>query len=60
MPKKRNHQAWLEGVAHHPSPNFNRRPIGMAIDLLVIHSISLPPEQFSSDDVIDFFADVYI
>ena len=55
MQKQLDHQGWLRGVIHHSSPNFNGRPVGMAIDLLVIHSISLPPDQFSSSDVIDFF-----
>ncbi len=48
-------QGWLTGAIHHPSPNFNARPDDVAIDLLVIHSISLPPDQFSSEDVIAFF-----
>ena len=29
-----------------PSPNFDARPEGMAIDLLVVHAISLPPGEF--------------
>lgn len=28
------------------SPNFDQRPPGAAIELLVIHGISLPPDQF--------------
>ena len=55
MQKKLDHQGWLTEVTHYPSPNFNMRPLGMAIDLLVIHSISLPPDDFTSGDVIDFF-----
>ena len=55
MQKKLDHQGWLSGAIHHPSPNFNMRPAGIPIDLLVIHSISLPPDQFTSNDVIDFF-----
>ncbi len=38
-----------------PSPNINARPAGVAIDLLVIHNISLPPGQFGSSDIEDFF-----
>ena len=53
--KKLDHQGWLSGITHHVSPNFNMRPIGVDINLLVIHSISLPPDDFTSDDVIDFF-----
>jgi len=36
----------LAGVRLVPSPNCDDRPPGMAIDLLVIHNISLPPGQF--------------
>lgn len=37
------------------SPNYNDRPAGMAIDLLVIHGISLPPGQFGGDEVQGLF-----
>ncbi|HHM05843.1 MAG TPA: 1,6-anhydro-N-acetylmuramyl-L-alanine amidase AmpD [Gammaproteobacteria bacterium] len=37
---------WLEGVAPCPSPNCDPRPPRTEVDLLVIHAISLPPEQF--------------
>lgn len=33
------------------SPNFGPRPLGMAVDLLVIHSISLPPGEFGNGQV---------
>lgn len=36
---------WLKGVRHCPSPNFDERP-PTDIELLVIHSISLPPGKF--------------
>lgn len=29
-----------------PSPNCDERPVGIAVDLIVIHGISLPPGQF--------------
>jgi len=38
-----------------PSPNFDERPAGVEISLVVIHSISLPPGEFGSGRVIDFF-----
>lgn len=38
-----------------PSPNFDERPADAAIDLLVIHNISLPPGEFGGDAVIDLF-----
>ncbi|SHG62921.1 AmpD protein [Hydrocarboniphaga daqingensis] len=36
----------LTGARWHASPNHDERPDGCTIDLLVIHAISLPPEQF--------------
>lgn len=38
-----------------PSPNYDARPQGSPIDLLVIHSISLPPDQFGGSDIEQFF-----
>ena len=38
-----------------PSPNFNERPAGEAVDLLVIHNISLPPAVFGGDYIEQFF-----
>jgi AmpD protein len=46
----------MEGVSHIPSPNFDERPAGMAIDMVVVHSISLPPGQFGGDGVERLFA----
>ena len=37
---------WLHPVKHCPSDNFNRRPVDAAIELLVIHNISLPAGHF--------------
>lgn len=48
-------QGWVSGVRRIASPNHDRRPPGMAIDLLVIHNISLPPEQFGGTEIADFF-----
>lgn len=45
---------WCHGVRHCSSPNFNERPAG-EISLLVIHNISLPPGQFGTGKVQDFF-----
>ena len=38
-----------------PSPNCDDRPVDAAIELLVIHNISLPPGEFGGDAVIDLF-----
>jgi AmpD protein len=40
----------LAGGEFIPSPNFDERPEG-AIELLVIHNISLPPDEFGGDGV---------
>lgn len=43
-------QGLLAGGDYIPSPNFDERPAG-GIDLLVIHNISLPPDEFGGDGV---------
>jgi AmpD protein len=45
----------LLGARYVPSPNFDDRPAGVAIDLLVIHNISLPPGEFGGPGVVDLF-----
>nr|WP_298135799.1 1,6-anhydro-N-acetylmuramyl-L-alanine amidase AmpD [uncultured Pseudomonas sp.] len=45
---------WCHGIHHCPSANFNARPLG-EISLLVIHNISLPPGQFGTGKVQEFF-----
>jgi AmpD protein len=45
----------LSSVAYIPSPNCDSRPLGMTVDLLVIHGISLPPNQFGGDFIVDLF-----
>ena len=42
---------WLRGAERVVSPNCAPRPIGVAIDLVVIHSISLPPGEYGGDAV---------
>jgi len=42
---------WLGGARRCESPNFGRRPEGVAIDLALIHSISLPPGQYGGDAI---------
>lgn len=46
---------WLEGVSWQPSPNFGKRPDDTAVSLIVIHNISLPPNEFGGSWVEDFF-----
>lgn len=46
---------WQDGWYRHArvlaSPNYNPRPEGAPIDLVVIHSISLPPGEFGNGNV---------
>ncbi len=37
------------------SPNFDERPAGANIDLVVIHNISLPPGKFGGQDIKNLF-----
>ena len=46
---------WLSGVTRVPSPNFDARPAGSGVELVVIHNISLPPGVFAGNYVEDFF-----
>lgn len=46
---------WYRFARHLPSPNVGPRPAGMAIELIVLHSISLPPGQYGGDEVQQLF-----
>ena len=46
---------WLSTARQCPSPNFGPRPAGVAIDLIVIHSISLPPGVYGGPQVEQLF-----
>ncbi|QDL53638.1 1,6-anhydro-N-acetylmuramyl-L-alanine amidase AmpD [Rhodoferax aquaticus] len=48
-------EGWLSSAHHLPSPNFGVRPAHASIDLVVVHSISLPPGQYGGDQVLDLF-----
>lgn len=51
---------WLEGWWRHaaasPSPNHGPRPEGVPVELVVLHSISLPPGVYGGGEVPAFFA----
>ncbi|MBU0622055.1 MAG: 1,6-anhydro-N-acetylmuramyl-L-alanine amidase AmpD [Gammaproteobacteria bacterium] len=46
---------WFSGVQRAASPNHDARPPRMAVELLVIHSISLPPNEYGGDAILRFF-----
>lgn len=45
----------LAGARFVASPNYDDRPPGAEITLLVVHNISLPPGKFAGDDVLRLF-----
>ncbi|SFQ43050.1 1,6-anhydro-N-acetylmuramyl-L-alanine amidase AmpD, partial [Variovorax sp. 770b2] len=42
---------WYRFAKALPSPNFGPRPAGAQTDLIVLHSISLPPGEYGGDAV---------
>ena len=46
---------WVSGVRRIASPNCDTRPPGTAINLLVIHNISLPPGEFGGKAITQLF-----
>lgn len=46
---------WLRTARRLDSPNFGPRPAGACIDLLVVHSISLPPGRYGGEEVQQLF-----
>lgn len=48
-------QGWCLGAEKCESPNFGPRPVNAHIDLIVVHSISLPPGQYGGQSVQQLF-----
>jgi len=46
---------WFADVRRVPSPNFDARPSGCDIDLIVVHGISLPPGEFGGPHIEQLF-----
>lgn len=46
---------WLQRAIRLDSPNFGSRPSTACIDLIVVHSISLPPGQYGGQEVQELF-----
>lgn len=46
---------WWNSATRVPSPNFDARPAGVEIDLLVMHYISLPPGYFRGNAIQQLF-----
>ena len=45
----------IEGVQQIPSSNFNARPSNTTPEVLIVHSISLPPGSYGGMEVVDLF-----
>jgi len=50
-----NNLGWLQGVERIDSPNFSVRQESTTIELIIIHSISLPPAQFGGGFIQQLF-----
>ncbi len=48
-------QGWCAQATRQASPNYDARPDGVAVSLIVIHNISLPPQQFGGEWITDLF-----
>lgn len=61
MNKSINHQfniskdGFANGVRQIVSPNFDDRPDAAIVDMIVIHNISLPPNEYGGNGIIELF-----
>ena len=46
---------WLRGARRVPSPNCDERPPDAAVQLAVVHAISLPPNEFGGPGIVRLF-----
>ena len=49
------YHGWWSGAQALRSPNEGQRPAGATVDLVVLHSISLPPGKFGGDQITQLF-----
>ena len=47
---------WWSGAGRRASPNFGPRPAGLPVELVVLHSISLPPGVYGGDAIERLFS----
>lgn len=50
-----NQDGWLAQAQAIASPNFDARPEACAIDMVVIHNISLPPCEYGGEGIVALF-----
>lgn len=46
---------WLQTACRIESPNQDERPAGESVRLIVVHAISLPPNEFGGPGIIELF-----
>ena len=51
----RMRDGWLSSAQRCASPNFDARPPGSEVQLIVVHAISLPPDEFGGAGVQQLF-----
>lgn len=50
-----DHDGWLASARRIESPNQDFRPNGTAVSMVVVHAISLPPNEFGGDGIVRLF-----
>lgn len=55
MTGESDEKGWGFGAKCLPSPNFDERPVGEVVSMIVVHAISLPPGQFGGDEIVRLF-----
>lgn len=50
-----NKTGFLKAAKRIDSPNFDERPAHTLINMIVIHNISLPPNQYGGDGIVQLF-----
>lgn len=58
MPYTIDAAGWLHPAKHVLSPNADARPAWATLDLIVLHNISLPPDEMQAHDIAAFFCNV--
>lgn len=48
-------EGWSAQARRVPSPNYDERPAGSSPELVVVHAISLPPDQFGGAGIEELF-----
>jgi AmpD protein len=49
------HDGWYSTAQRLPSPNFEARPEQVEPTLIVVHNMSLPPDEFGGNAIAEFF-----